>query len=195
MDTAEAVDPIGVALRVARAIELSGGNYFVGGSIASSFQGEPRATNDVDFVLDLPIGRIDQLVAALGSEFEVDTDMLRDALLHGRSCNIFYLPVVMKVDIFGVGHDPYDAVEFSRRRPVAVRGEEMLVLKSPEDTVLRKLLWYRAGNCVSDTQWRDIVAVLRVSGADLDDAYLSTWAGRLKLSELLDRAKAEARGA
>src|ERR1700729_4006499 len=106
MTEEKALDPIEVALRVAGAIEAAGGAYFVGGSVASSFQGEPRATNDVDIVLELPIGRIDRLVAELGPAFEVDRDMLRDALLHGRSCNIFYLPVVMKVDLFAVGPTP-----------------------------------------------------------------------------------------
>jgi hypothetical protein len=95
MAAEEGVDPIGVALCVGTAIE-AGGSYFVGGSLASSLQGEPRATNDIDIVLALAIGRIDRLVAELGPAFEVDTDMLHDALLHGRSCNIFYLPVVMK---------------------------------------------------------------------------------------------------
>jgi hypothetical protein len=141
----EDVDAIGVALRVAGAIEQAGGAYFVGGSLASSFHGEPRATNDVDFVLELPLGRIDQLVAALGPDFEVDRDTLRDALLHGHSCNIFYLPTVMKVDLFAVGPTAFDEMEFSRRRSVQVGGSDSLVLKSPEDTVLRKLLRYRDG--------------------------------------------------
>ena len=192
MAVEEGVDPVGVALRVGAAIEAAGGAYFVGGSLASSLQGEPRATNDIDIVLDLPIGRVDRLVAGLGPTFEVDTDMLRDALLHGRSCNIFYLPVVMKVDLFGVGSTPFDASEFARRRPVAVRGAETLVLKSPEDTVLRKLLWYREGGFVSERQWRDVVEVLRVSGGDMTDGYLTEWARRLGLSDLLDRAKSEA---
>jgi len=186
------VDAVGVALRVGAAIEAAGGAYFVGGSLASSFQGEPRATNDVDIVLELPLGRVDRLVAALGPEFEVDTDMLRDALLHGRSCNIFYLPIVMKVDLFGVGPAPFDESEFARRRPVVVRGAQALVIKSPEDTVLRKLLWYREGGYVSERQWRDVVEVLRVSGAQMDGGYLAEWAKRLKVSDMLERAKAEA---
>ncbi|HET9958176.1 MAG TPA: hypothetical protein VFQ61_26960 [Polyangiaceae bacterium] len=37
-------DVIDVALRVATSLEAVGANYFVGGSIASSLQGEPRAT-------------------------------------------------------------------------------------------------------------------------------------------------------
>jgi hypothetical protein len=39
-------DVLDVALIVADAIDASGSEYFVGGSVASSLQGEPRATND-----------------------------------------------------------------------------------------------------------------------------------------------------
>jgi hypothetical protein len=38
--------------------------------------------------------------------------MLRDALSRGGSANIFYLPMVTKIDIFGLGSAPYDQVEF-----------------------------------------------------------------------------------
>jgi hypothetical protein len=187
-----AVDAIAVAQRVATAIEAAGGKYFVGGSLASSLQGEPRATNDIDIVLELPIGRIAHLVTALGADFEVDTDMLRDALLHGRSSNIFYLPSVLKVDLFAVGQSSYDEVEFGRRRAVPVRATgETLVVKSPEDTVLRKLLWYREGGAVSEHQWRDVIEVLRVSGPVMDSNYLTEWARRLDLSGLLARARME----
>jgi hypothetical protein len=188
-----AVDAIAVAMRVAEAIEAAKGSYFVGGSLASSLQGEPRATNDIDIVLEVPLGRIGEFVAALGEDFEVDVEMLRDALLHGRSCNIFYLPVVMKVDLFAVGPAPYDEVEFARRRPVPVRSTgETLVIKSPEDTVLRKLLWYREGGAVSDRQWRDVIEVLRVSGGGMDPAYLIQWSQRLGIADLLERARAQA---
>jgi hypothetical protein len=84
--------------------------------------GEPRASNDVDIVLRLPIGRIGHLVKALGAEFEVDTDMLRDALANGRSCNIFHLPSVMKIDIFGLGDSPFDESEELLRRGLSDAG-------------------------------------------------------------------------
>jgi hypothetical protein len=41
-------DALDIALLVAAAIDAVGGEYFIGGSVASSLQGEPRATNDID---------------------------------------------------------------------------------------------------------------------------------------------------
>jgi hypothetical protein len=42
---------IDIALKVAHAFTSVGAEYFLGGSLASSLQGEPRATNDIDFVI------------------------------------------------------------------------------------------------------------------------------------------------
>lgn len=188
-------DAVDVALRVAAAVEKVGGGYFVGGSLASSMQGEPRATNDVDIVIELPLGRIREFVDALGSDFEADIDALRSALLNGTSCNIFFLPLLTKVDLFGVGPTPYDEIEFSRRRPVVVREPDVhLVLKTPEDTVLRKLWWFRQGGDSSDRQWRDVVQVLKISGATLEAEYLERWAKVLGVDDLLLRARGQATG-
>ncbi len=185
-------DAIEVALRVADALESAGAAYFVGGSLASSLDGQPRATNDIDFVIDMPIARIGEFVTALGAEFEVDLDMLRDAVMHGRSANIFYLPLVLKIDLFGHAHGPYDETEFSRRRAIEVREGRVLFIKAPEDTVLRKMLWFRQGGEVSERQWRDLMGVLRTQGPTLDLAYLQAWAKQLGISDLLVRATAEA---
>ena len=188
-DTLE--DVVDIALRVAEALEKVGARYFVGGSLASSIDGEPRATNDIDFVIDMAIGKVREFIERLGADFEVDGDMLRDAILHGRSANVFYLPLVLKIDFFGHPHGPYDESEFSRSRPVAVRAGRTLIVKAPEDTVLRKMLWFREGGEASDRQWRDILGVLRAQQGSLDLAYLRNWAIRLALTDLLDRAMAE----
>jgi hypothetical protein len=191
----EVVTALDVALRVAAALESIGCEYFIGGSLASSLQGEPRATNDIDLVVAMMPHRVRAFAEQLGPEFEVDQDMLRDALTRGSCANIFYLPMVTKIDIFALGASRYDEVEFSRRRKVRVRasGEELFI-KAPEDTVLRKLLWYREGGEVSSKQWRDVVEVLRVSGAEINHQYVAMWAEKLGVDELLTRAQAEAAG-
>lgn len=45
-------DPVEIALLVAAAFDRAFVAYFLGGSLASSFQGEPRATNDIDSVVE-----------------------------------------------------------------------------------------------------------------------------------------------
>lgn len=181
---------IDIALKVARALVTVGAEYFLGGSLASSLQGEPRATNDIDFVISLPLGKVGELSVALGNDFEVDTDTLRDAVLRARCANAFYLPIVTKIDLFGRGYEPFDESEFSRRRTMTVTASgESLVVKSPEDTVLRKLLWFREGGEVSEKHWRDVVSVLQISGDKMDQAYLTGWASRLRITDLLDRAR------
>jgi hypothetical protein len=187
-------DALDVALLVAAALESVGAEYFVGGSVASSLQGEPRATNDIDFVVSLLPGRVAALATALGPDFEVDQEMLREALGQGSSANFFYLPLVTKIDVFGLGSEPFDEAEFARRKRVRVRqAGQQLFLKSPEDTVLRKLLWFRDGGGVSEKQWRDLVEVLRISGSQMVHAYLDTWAPRLGITDLLARARDEAK--
>jgi hypothetical protein len=60
----------------------------------------------------------------------------------------------------------------------------------PEDILLQKLRWYRLGGGVSDRQWRDITAIVRVQGNRLDRDYLAEGAGILGVSDLLERALA-----
>ena len=62
----------------------------------------------------------------------------------------------------------------------------------PEDILLQKLRWYRLGGGVSDRQWRDIAAIVRVQAASLDRAYLRDGADLLGVTDLLERALGEA---
>ena len=54
-----------------------GGPYFVGGSLASSLQGKPRATNDIDVIVRSPLAKLRAFADARGKDFEVDADMVR----------------------------------------------------------------------------------------------------------------------
>ena len=72
-------DPIALALAVAAILERLGIPYLVGGSLASSIHGELRSTNDVDFVADVRPGHVAPLLAALGGEFYVSEEAVREA--------------------------------------------------------------------------------------------------------------------
>lgn len=57
--------------------------------------------------------------------------------------------------------------------------------------LLRKLLWFRAGDGVSDRQWHDILGILRLRAKTLDAGYLDSWAEHLGVADLLRRARLE----
>jgi hypothetical protein len=183
-------DPLRVALAVAAIFERLGVPYVTAGSFASSLHGEPRSTDDVDMVADLRPAQAHPLTAALGPEWYVSIEAVRDAIGHGTSFNAIHLPTGVKVDVFVVGTDPFDAQRVARARVVRVGAEPGAELRvdTAEYTVLRKLEWFRRGGEISDRQWRDVVGIIRTQGARLDRAELAAWAGRLGVSDLLAQA-------
>lgn len=182
-------ETVQVAIAVARALESVGVEYALGGSVATSVQGEPRSTNDIDFAVRLNESQIGKVIAALGPEFDVDEEALRDAVRRRRSANIFHLPSMMKVDLFIRGSEAFDESEFSRRERVELEPGPIF-LATTEDNLLRKLRWFRMGGEASDRQWRDIVGLLRVAGDAIDVTYARHWARDLGIEDLLERALA-----
>ena len=186
------IDPIETALLVARHLDALGILHTVGGSIASSFAGEPRSTVDIDIVAALDERHVEALVAALSAEFYVDADALGRAIRTRSSTNLIHQATQLKVDLFVAGGTPLDARQLARRQAVDLGDGRLLYVHPPEDILLQKLRWYRRGGEVSDRQWRDIAAIVRVQGRRLDRAYLLDGAGILGVSDLLDRALGEA---
>ena len=183
------LEVVEVAMLVARAFESIGTDYALGGSVATSVQGEPRSTNGVDFAVRLTEQQVPLLIAALGPDFEVDDEALAEAIKRKRSANIFHLASMTKIDLFFRGGEEFDESEFSRRVRLALQpdGGELFIA-STEDDFLRKLRWFRMGGEASDRQWRDILGLLRVAGDSLDVAYLRSWAPKLGVADLLERA-------
>jgi hypothetical protein len=56
-------DPIAIALAVTRQLDALGIAHTIGGSIASSFAGEPRSTIDIDIVAAINEAHVPALVA------------------------------------------------------------------------------------------------------------------------------------
>lgn len=185
-------EPILVVAKIASVFDALGIRYVVGGSLASSVYGIPRATQDADLVADIRPAHVDAITSALTDEFYVDADMIRDALQHRASFNVIHLATMFKVDVFIFKGDLWSREEMARARAEqldAPEGKVTIRFASPEDTLLHKLIWYKLGNEISDRQWNDVLGVLRVQGEALDVAYLDHWAPLLDVADLLSRAR------
>lgn len=186
----ESPDPIAVALAVCGALDALRVPNTIGGSLAGSFAGEPRSTIDIDVIAALEDEHVDDLIAALSSRFYVDADAVRRAVRTKTSTNLIHQDSQFKVDLFIAGGTPLDMQQIQRRQAVDVGGRTIHV-HPPEDILLQKLRWYRAGGETSDRQWRDIRGIVRVQASALDRAYLRDNAPVLGVSDLLERALAE----
>jgi hypothetical protein len=168
--------------------------YFLTGSTASSAHGIARASLDADFVAELTAGHVDGLIACLGAAYYVPVDAVRSAVAERRSFNLIHLTTMFKVDVFVSRQRPFDLLSADRAVPEAL-DDTASALRVPtataEDTVLRKLEWFRRGGEVSERQWSDVVGVLKVA-RNADRVYLRTWAGQLGVADLLERALAAA---
>ena len=175
-------------------IDSLGIRYVTGGSVASSLQGMPRQTIDLDVVIELEPGDVGRLVTEAARYFYVSEDAVRGAVRHKSSFNLIHAETAFKVDIYVSDGSAFDRAQFDRAIEVELPllGPRRVKIASAEDVVLRKLEWFKLGNEVSDRQWYDLMGVLKVQGQRLDFAYLNQWARARGLASLLDRAKTEA---
>jgi hypothetical protein len=164
--------------RVVDALEHSGCQYMVTGSYASSLQGEPRLTHDIDLVVTIPPGSVDALIGHFPApEFHLDGEQMKAALLERTMFSVLHVPEGDKVDFWMLTSDPFDDSRFSRKICERVLGMD-LVVSAPEDTILAKLRWARLSGG-SEKQYRDALRVYELQNEVLDLDYIREWSRKL----------------
>ena len=155
--------------------------YMVTGSVASSYYGEPRATRDLDIVIDPDARSLDVLVSGLLADgFYVDRDAAHDALDHRAQFNAIGADA-LKIDFMIRKKRPFSVQEFERRQAADLLGTAGFV-PSVEDLIVAKLEW--AAGSGSEVQLRDVAGVLAVSGDEIDHAHLGKWIKALNLERM-----------
>ena len=81
-------DPLIALLDVIGILDDLGLSYAIGGSVASSVHGEPRASADADLIVELPEAQLSALVARLEGAYYVSEDAAREAIRRHSSFNI-----------------------------------------------------------------------------------------------------------
>ena len=160
--------------------------YMLVGSFASTSHGAPRATQDIDVVIDPTPAALDRFLRAFDRDRVYVSASAHTALVRRDQFNLIDTTTGWKVDIIVRKDRPFSVSEFARRQRAQMLGVEVCVA-SAEDTVLAKLEWAAMGQ--SDRQVTDAATVLMVGADALDHEYLDHWAAELGVSDLLQQAR------
>jgi len=176
---------------------VAGVGYMLTGSLASSLQGEPRATHDIDLVVDIRPADVAHLVVALARpSVYLDEYAVAEAVRRRSMFNLFDTTSGDKVDFWLLRDEAFDRERFARRVEVEALGLRLSV-STPEDTILMKLRW-AAESGGSEKQFNDAQGVYEFQSDVLDSAYLDQWAETLgvsaALAEIRSRSRDEAGG-
>lgn len=152
------------------------------GSWASGAYGEPRFTQDIDFVVQLPREKAALLCAAFGSPpYYASREAIVEAMQRRGHFNIIHMPSGVKVDFSVAKNDTWTRGEMARKRRVKVLPDREGWVASPEDVILSKMLFYQEGE--SEKHLRDITGILKVQGDAIDRAYIERWVDALDLRD------------
>ncbi len=173
-------------------LDALGIRYVVGGSVASTYYGEARSTDDLDLVVEIDVPKVRLLVPQLKPDFYIDEEDAVEAVRHRTVFSAIHFETTTRVDFF-IAESRAEVRKQLDRRRIKTIGETRVSFYAPEDILLRKLIWFRMGGEVSDRQWRDIVGILRIAREPLDNAYLERAAASFEVSDLLTRAREAAK--
>ena len=173
---------------ILEALEASGVDYLIGGAIAEWAWGEPRATQDLDLVINLPVRSVGKFSKELEKRnMLVPADIILEAMMEDRAdipLNAIHMYSGLKADLYLMREgDRLREIAFQRRILVDYGppiGE--VYVHSPEDLILYKLIYL--GLSSQPKHARDIAAILRAKKGSLDLEYIQEWVSQFGLTSL-----------
>lgn len=160
--------------------------YMITGSLGVIFYGRPRASHDIDFIIEAKKEDVKQVQDAFLSlphnEFMVDAHMIENAINQKFQFNILHYPTMLKFDFWLLKNNEFDKNRFARRKKITVFGQPM-VFATPEDTILIKLLWFLESKI--EKHFIDAAFVYQIQEKSLDIKYLQIWSKKQKTEKLL----------
>jgi hypothetical protein len=175
-----AIDPIWIFVDK---LEAANWQYFVTGSVASIFYGEPRMTHDIDVILHLANKDVKDFEQNFPlSDFYCPPEEIINIEIMRRPYghfNLIHHETGFKADIYSEGTDPLHQWAFLKRRRISFSHNQQLWLAPPEYLILRKLEFFREGG--SDKHLNDIRGMMPYIQKELDMEFLNA---QLKLRQL-----------
>lgn len=173
-------------------LDAIGASYMVTGSYASSLQGEPRMTHDIDLVVAITASAARSLLREFAPpDYYLDEFAVMDAVARRSQFNLLDVRNGDKVDFWMLSDEAFDRSRFARRYAEEFEGTRIYV-STPEDTILMKLRWAELSGG-SEKQFGDALGIYELQRSSLEIAYIEKWATELGIKSLWERLKREAK--
>lgn len=182
------LDLVGFLKLVIDALQASGVEYLIGGAIAEWAWGEPRATQDLDLVVNIPIKAINKLSKELKKrDMLLPAEVILDSILEDRAdipINAIHMHSGLKADLYPVREGDELRQSAFQRRELVDYGHPIgkVYIHSPEDLIIYKLMYF--GLSQQSKHSRDIAAILKSKKDELDLDYIDGWVTRLGLASI-----------
>jgi len=163
--------------------------YMITGAWSVIYYGRPRASHDIDFVVELHKEKIKMTLAffkELSGDYLISVDDIEEAVEKKGQFNVLHLPTALKLDFWLLTDDLFDKSRFSRRKKVKVL-EQPMWIASAEDTILQKLKWYSEAKI--EKHLIDAAFVYQVQESNLDKKYLQNWVDKLNVEKYFKEIK------
>jgi hypothetical protein len=147
------------------------------GSIAMGLYVVPRATKDIDFVVQLQPQDIDSIANYFHGAYYCSRDAVADAVNRQSLFNIIDHRSGYKADFVILKNTEYRLTEFERQQKMDFYGT-MVNVVSPEDLLISKLIWIQG--LQSTVQMEDIKNLAALAGLQQD--YINFWITKLNLN-------------
>lgn len=169
-------------------------SYFITGSTASIYYGEPRLTLDIDIVVHLSKSDIERLSFLFPEEhfYCPPPEVIRIECArrtHGHF-NLIHPESGFKADIYPASQDPLHEWAFKSRRRVDVGDSLKIWIAPPEYVIIRKLEYFREGG--SEKHLEDIGKMLPQLTGELDETFLRLEIEKRELKQAWLKAKKRA---
>ncbi len=150
--------------------------YMMSGSLALTLYAIPRATRDIDMVVELHEDHLPKFIDAIKDKFYFHEPTIKQAIKRGGMFNIIHLESSYKVDFIIRSSHPYELLKFERRRQIDYFGLKIWVV-TLEDLIISKLAWIQ--QLESELQKRDIENLLENPNTNME--YIKKWCKELRL--------------
>ena len=167
-------------------LDKAGIPYMISGSMAANYYTVPRMTRDVDIVIELAKTDIDRFVKIFQDKFYVDADVLKTEVNNRGMFNLIHRDYVIKADFILRKPTDFQTSSFTRRNKVLIDNVSMLLI-SPEDLVVAKLIWAKDSH--SELQLKDVANLLRTVPT-MDKGYIKEWVKKLNLEHVYGKVPA-----